>query len=342
MLELHRNQNGVHLELGEPADDRRNSDSSGSDVKTVVRSRGSSMSEEPNANEMVPNEHISHKRSNRLEKSDRNNDESDINANINDRSKWVKRDEHRNYKNDEDDDIDGERKISERLSPGEKYEVFDDEGGEYTHRDKRKRLSSGDSELGSQRYRSSAGYSESGQERHNSGPGEFGTRKHGSGSENTESDKQRPRLGSGISEDNDGKKDMVILKEEFEKLRTFAREIVPRPLYEEAKFVEEVEPEPIEESMEYVTIDHEESQDEFSSRFFTYDKVRDSGNRGLPDFSDLDYEYHDFGVNEIDPDLLSMNLAPILEETEEELAEESEEGEYEQDWRGNWIFKGNV
>ena len=134
-----------------------------------------------------------------------------------------------------------------------------------------------------------------------------------------------------------------LLQEEFNKLRSFAQEVVPKPLYEEVSFVEEVEEEPIVENMERVEVDHEESQEEFQSRFFTYDKVHENENSyHLPDFSDLDYEYHDFGVNEIDPDLLSMNLAPIIEETEEELEEDKEYvvEEEEQDWRGNWMFKG--
>ncbi|WAR09719.1 hypothetical protein MAR_034795, partial [Mya arenaria] len=142
--------------------------------------------------------------------------------------------------------------------------------------------------------------------------------------------------------------DEKILKSEFEKLRSFAKEVVPKPLYEEAKFTEEVESEPIEENMDYEEVDHEEAQDDFNSRFFTFDKVHDQDNR-FPDFSELDYEYHDFGINEVDPDLLSMNLAPILEETEEELLEDEEEdvnnegavgGASEIDWRGNWMFKG--
>ncbi|XP_053386168.1 titin homolog isoform X2 [Mercenaria mercenaria] len=341
VLELHRNQTGVHLDLVEPADNRRNSESSGSEVKTVVRSRDSSVSEEPNIHEMVPNEHILHKGAKRLDR-DSNWNESDINANINDRSKWAKTERHEDYKNE--NDTDGEVRISGRQSPHETFDVFEDDviDGEHTQRDRRKRLHSDDIEPGNQRLGVSSGHSESDNERRRSSSGENRHRKHDSELENYDSNKARPRLGSGVSETDD-KEDEIILKQEFEKLRTFAREVVPRPLYEEAKFVEEIEPEPIEESMECVKIDHEESQEEFSSRFFTYDKVHDSEHRGLPDFSDLDYEYHDFGLNEVDPDLLSMNLAPILEETEEELAEEEiedEDAEYEQDWRGNWIFKG--
>ncbi|XP_060597174.1 uncharacterized protein LOC132751058 isoform X2 [Ruditapes philippinarum] len=345
VLELHRNQNGVHLELNEPADDSRNSDSSGLEVKTVVRSRGSSVAEEPNVHEMVPNEHILHKGATRLDYRDSNSNESDINANIKDRGKWAKADIHKDYRNE--DDIDGEIKTSGKHSPQPQHHVDEDfdedvQVGKHTQRDRRKRTHSDRSEPEHQRQRLSSGHSESGNERHDSSSGENQDINHDSEPENTSDKKGRPRLGSSVSETDD-KEDEIILKQEFEKLRTFAREVVPRPLYEEVKFVEEVEPVPIEESMECVKVDHEESHEEFTSRFFTYDKVHDSENRGLPDFSDLDYEYHDFGLNEVDPDLLSMNLAPILEETEEELAEEEEENEdseYEQDWRGNWIFKG--
>ena len=133
-----------------------------------------------------------------------------------------------------------------------------------------------------------------------------------------------------------------ILHREFEKLRTFAHEVVPRPLYEEIKMDEQVEQEPVVEEFDRVQISHEESQEEFTSRFFTYDKVHDPENRSLPDFSYFDDdEEHNFEFNEIDPDLLSMNLAPIAEETEEELEEDKDdETPYVQDWRGNWIFKG--
>ena len=56
MLELHRNQNGIHLDFNEPrlADER--CDSSSSEVKIVGRSRDSSLSEEPQVHENVPKE----------------------------------------------------------------------------------------------------------------------------------------------------------------------------------------------------------------------------------------------------------------------------------------------
>ena len=156
-------------------------------------------------------------------------------------------------------------------------------------------------------------------------------------------DLEREESGQSDTEENEIVPDeREILQKEFEKLRTFAHEVVPRPLYEEVKMEEEVEQEPIVEEFDKVQVSHEESQEEFSTRFFTYDKVHDQENRGLPDFSYLeDDEEHYFGVDEVDPDLLSMNLAPIVEETEEELEDDKEdETQYEQDWRGNWIFKG--
>lgn len=308
------------------------------------------MTEEPNAHETGPNDIISQNSANIQESVNRNNEKGDINANIQqERAKWKKGEQP--YSGDDlyhtengNDDIDGDDKVEDvddinfsgRLSPSVNDTVDDDD----TFTD------DADTRSGKKRKRQSSSNSESdvhSRPRSNSKTSE--QRLH-SESESVTNEGLRPRLGSSYCEEEDGEEDMKILQKEFQKLRTFAKEIVPKPLYEEANFVEEVEPEPIEESMECVTVDHEESQDEFNSRFFTYDKVHDSENRGLPDFGDLDYEYHDFGVNEVDPDLLSMNLAPILEETEEELAEEEEDNEeendgvYEQDWRGNWLFKG--
>ncbi|KAL4217154.1 hypothetical protein ACF0H5_023608 [Mactra antiquata] len=353
VLEMHRTHTGVHLDLDEPIN-RKNSDSSGSEVKTVVRSRGSSMNEEPNVLENGPNDHLSPKSAKLQESGNKMNEKSDINANIQpERAKWAKNSqplsgEEGFYSELGDDIVDGENAIdndendidtSGRLSSRDTDDDDDDEtfqSGTVTNSGKkRKRQSSSESDghrpVPSSRNSANRSKSES--------------------EDMCESDEGlRPRLGSSYCEEKDGKEDMVILQQEFQKLRTFAKEIVPKPLYEEASFVEEIEPEPIEEQIECTTIDHNESQEEFESRFFTYDKVHDTDNRNYPDFSDLDYEYHDFGVNEVDPDLLSMNLAPILEETEEELAEEEdyddddnddeEDKRKDGDWRGNWLFKG--
>ena len=78
-----------------------------------------------------------------------------------------------------------------------------------------------------------------------------------------------------------------------------------------------------------------------SRRYSVFDRVHNA-EPALPDFSQ--FENIDFSSSEIDPDLLSMNLAIIPEETEEELEQEEEEdgedGEGGQGkWRNNWIFK---
>lgn len=59
----------------------------------------------------------------------------------------------------------------------------------------------------------------------------------------------------------------------------------------------------------------------------------------LQDFSDL--EQIDFNSGETDPDLLSMNLAIIPEETEEELERDAADVS-DKHWRENWIFKNTA
>lgn len=313
VLELHRNQNGIHLQLDEPHSGDEKRDSSDSEVRTVVRSRNSSISEEQIVIENVPKE-------SKLTKSDKKSRKSDINANTRRSSRTSDTEGEGEPRDDGFDDVEKvENSYNDRLGND-----FTDSGNapQSYSRDIRHSASSPTDNIDNRKYSSDRVQNEI-----------------------SEKDQKRPRLSSGNADLEP--EDEAILKQEFEKLRSFAREVVPRPLYEEAKYVEEIEEEPIEENMEYVTVDHEEPQEEFSTRFFTYDKVHDMDSRGLPDFSDLDYEYHDIGFNEVDPDLLSMNLAPILEETEEELAEEEENEaedneEMEQDWRGNWMFKGTV
>ncbi|KAK3082766.1 hypothetical protein FSP39_004717, partial [Pinctada imbricata] len=100
-----------------------------------------------------------------------------------------------------------------------------------------------------------------------------------------------------------------------------------------------------EEPIQKVTVNREES--DFASRVSTYDRLHNS-HIPLPDFND-DYEDNEFFQNEIDPDLLSMNLAPILEEEEDNYIEEEDEEEndgeenspYGQHWKDNWIFGGS-
>ena len=79
----------------------------------------------------------------------------------------------------------------------------------------------------------------------------------------------------------------------------------------------------------------------FVHRYSVFDRVQNA-EPVLPDFSQ--FENIDFSSSEIDPDLLSMNLAIIPEETEEELEQEEEEDGEDGEgghgkWRNNWIFK---
>ena len=117
-------------------------------------------------------------------------------------------------------------------------------------------------------------------------------------------------------------------------LKSFSQRFAsPRPIRRH-----EVEEVLDEEPIQKVTVNREESQTDFASRVSTYDRLHDS-HIPLPDFSD-DYD-DEFFQNEVDPDLLSMNLAPILEEEEEDYEEEEEGGDNSElggNWRDNWIF----
>ncbi|XP_052259685.1 uncharacterized protein LOC127864044 isoform X4 [Dreissena polymorpha] len=321
MLELHRNQNGIHLDLDEPrlADERCYS--SNSEVKIVGRSRDSSLSEEPQVHENVPKEK-------KLSTSDTQTDMEKRLSTSDTQTDKKKKISTSDTQTDAIHILESERDIN----ANEKTRgVFIEPVGETSDTEVTQDLVDGE---------------------------EMEAYEADKTNQNNVSAKQR--VFRSLSNDTDeadqkkNKEDEDILRLEFEKLRSFAKEVVPKPLYEAVKYEEDIEDEedPVDESMDYKIIDHEESQNEFESRMFTFDKVHDSEHHSLPDFSDLDYEYHDFGVTEVDPDLLSMNLAPILEETEEELAEEVEEEEEEggatgaeggvsgTDWRGNWMFKG--
>ncbi|XP_041374270.1 myopalladin-like [Gigantopelta aegis] len=136
---------------------------------------------------------------------------------------------------------------------------------------------------------------------------------------------------------------------DFEELRDFVRQTqtrrspVPRDV-----IVEETALSPIcEDPVERVHLgDKDEQVDDFHTRCSSFDRVYSSSHTSppLPDFSQFDNI--DFTSHEIDPDLLSMNLASIPEETEEELEDdavvegEEEEGGGEKRWGENWVFKG--
>ncbi|XP_069107714.1 LOW QUALITY PROTEIN: titin homolog [Argopecten irradians] len=125
---------------------------------------------------------------------------------------------------------------------------------------------------------------------------------------------------------------------EIKKLKSFLGDISPRPRVREVAIEDEtcdVE-EPI---IEPELVHREESQQDFYTKCSVIDYAHEH-TPSLPDFDVSDFELNS---NEIDPDLLSMNLAPILEEDEEGEEEDSgEEKEQITDWRGNWIFKGNT
>jgi hypothetical protein len=112
------------------------------------------------------------------------------------------------------------------------------------------------------------------------------------------------------------------IHQDFEELRRIAKDIQsPRHQLHAQEIQENIEF--VEEQIEPVTVNREESKSEFVSRLSTYDRLHDTEKCLLPDFSD-EYEDNEFFQNEVDPDLLSMNLAPILEEDEENYQEEEE------------------
>lgn len=126
------------------------------------------------------------------------------------------------------------------------------------------------------------------------------------------------------------------IQKEFEKLRCFIQDLSPRPVKDEHQIEEEISP--VEEKpMKKDIIDYEEKRDEIDTRFSTFDRVHE--NRiPLPDFGPVDF---DLPFNEVDPDLLSMNLAPIMEEDEDGLEEDNSLANRHDDWNRNWIFKGS-
>ncbi|XP_060078348.1 titin-like [Ylistrum balloti] len=124
--------------------------------------------------------------------------------------------------------------------------------------------------------------------------------------------------------------------QEIQKLKSFLSDLSPRP--QVRKVILEDETCDVEEPLiEPELVHREESQLDFLTKCTSINHAHEH-TVSLPDFDVSDFELNS---NEIDPDLLSMNLAPILEEDEEGEEEEDEEGEKVTDWRGNWIFKGN-
>eukprot|EP00105_Crassostrea_gigas_P035123 XP_019919271.1 PREDICTED: uncharacterized protein LOC105319247 isoform X4 [Crassostrea gigas] len=135
-------------------------------------------------------------------------------------------------------------------------------------------------------------------------------------------------------------------QQDLEELKRIAKDInSPRRNVQCHDIQEQIEFD--EEPIEPVIVNRDESKSEFVSRLSTYDRLHDTDKYSFPDFSE-DYEDNEFFQNEVDPDLLSMNLAPILEEDEENYQEEDEENEEgaslnprnsdDKSWRDNWIF----
>ena len=152
-------------------------------------------------------------------------------------------------------------------------------------------------------------------------------------SNNSELSQDSGNAKSECEENEPEKNGETSIEEDFEKLRQFAAKISARPKAE-AKTIEdsvevvEVQEEPVQRS----TVDREAEQD-LHTRYSIFDRVQ-SSSVTLPDFSQFDNIT--FGTGEVDPDLLSMNLDIIPEETEEELEEEEKDKSI---WRNNWSFK---
>ena len=147
----------------------------------------------------------------------------------------------------------------------------------------------------------------------------------------------------GVSEEEDITADCVHTQnkeQDLEELKRIARDIKsPRHRVQCHEIQEQIEFD--EEPIQPVLVNREESKSEFVSRLSTYDRLHDTEKYSLPDFSE-DYEDNEFFQNEVDPDLLSMNLAPILEEDEDNFQEEEEEEDEEgtsktRSSEGQWI-----
>ncbi|KAK6166404.1 hypothetical protein SNE40_023104 [Patella caerulea] len=127
------------------------------------------------------------------------------------------------------------------------------------------------------------------------------------------------------------------LTKDFEDLKKFVRETQKRRTPSVRSIDEKVEiDEVIVPSVDY---ERSEKKEDFEIRYSSLERVQ-RAEPPLPDFSDL--ENIDFSTYEVDPDLLSMNLAIIPEETEEDLDKVSKNEEDKTQWRNNWIIKGGA
>ncbi|XP_048237941.1 titin homolog isoform X5 [Haliotis rufescens] len=139
----------------------------------------------------------------------------------------------------------------------------------------------------------------------------------------------------GFSDDVEEHQPSDIVKD-FEELRSFVKKTQARPSPVSRDIEEQLSP--IDEKpIEKVTLNKDEAAEDFHIRCSSAERVHNA-EPPLPDFSE--FEHINFDTDEIDPDLLSMNLAIIPEETEEEL--EDEANDTDKPGRENWIFKGMV
>lgn len=121
-----------------------------------------------------------------------------------------------------------------------------------------------------------------------------------------------------VQQTHNRQKDLEELKRIAKDINSPRRNVQCHDIQEQIEFDEE--------PIEPVIVNRDESKSEFESRLSTYDRLHDTDKYSFPDFSE-DYEDNEFFQNEVDPDLLSMNLAPILEEDEENYQEEDEDNE---------------
>lgn len=128
-------------------------------------------------------------------------------------------------------------------------------------------------------------------------------------------------------EDTDFVKEFEQLKEFVQRTRTLVQPKVEAIPFDDSNLCEVKE-----ETFLKTEVSRDEEREEFHTRYSVFDRVHNS-QPVLSDFSQ--FENIDFTSDEIDPDLLSMNLEIIPEETEEELEQEEEED----DWNANWEFK---
>lgn len=129
--------------------------------------------------------------------------------------------------------------------------------------------------------------------------------------------------------------DETDIVKEFEQLKAFVRQTRARPQVKAIPFDDSSLCEAREEPLLKINVDRDEEREEFHTRYSVFDRIQNY-QPVLPDFSQFDGI--DFASDDIDPDLLSMNLAIIPEETEEELEQEEEEDEQNR-WKANWLFK---